>query len=128
MSTDRIIKLELPFGSHPYEVQMLKEIYNLSLRDYDVLKLCADGPLCRWQCNKSMLASAKYLESWGLVSWVSHKQRWEIDGSAHHLLASISHLIHAYTPPRKSKAKVLPFSKAYAAAIDRMEHNGGTAS
>ena len=94
---------------HPYVVQMLKEFFMLSIRDYDVLKLCSEAPLCRWQCNKSMLASAKYLESHGLVTWVSQRQRWEINGYSYHLLDAISHYIHLYTPPRKSKAKVLSF-------------------
>jgi hypothetical protein len=75
--------------------------------------------------RESMLASAKYLESRALLRWVCQKQRWELSDCSHAVLASISYLIHDYTPPQKSKAKVLPFSKAYAATID---HNGGTAS
>jgi hypothetical protein len=109
----------------PHEVQMLKEIYSLSVRDYEVLKLCADGPLCPRQCTKSLLACVKSLESRGFLTWVSFKHWWVASELAYAVLVSIPHLIHAYTPlPRKSKAKVLPFSNA----LELVEHNGSPAS
>jgi hypothetical protein len=94
---------------HPYAIEMLKEVFKMSVRDYDVLTLCAKGPLSLWQCHSSLRRSAKYLQSLGRLRWVFQHQRWEITGSGRCVFNVILYYLSEYEPPVKGLAPVVEF-------------------
>lgn len=102
----------LPFvlgERHPHAIGMLKEVFQMSARDFDVLSLCAEAPLSPFQCNPARSQAAKRLEERGFLFWNFRKQRWEVTVLGHHALAAISLYIYRYEPPSKFTAEVLPF-------------------
>ena len=94
---------------HPYALQMLKEDFKMSERDYAVLKLCNDGPLGLWQCHSSMRRSAKYLQSLGRLRWVFQRQCWEITGSGRCMFNIILYYLAEYEPTVRGLAPVVEF-------------------
>jgi len=100
----------LLLGERPdYFIQMLEELYKMTLRDFDVLRLCGQGPLCPWQCHKSMRESMKHLEERAFVTWVFPHQRWEISIAGRAYLDCILLSLEDYTPAVKGNAPVLQF-------------------
>lgn len=93
----------------PYVIQMLKEVFTLSVRDYEVLVLCADFPFGPMNCSKSQRDSAKKLKERGFLTYVFRKQRWELTVAGHHALAAIPMYIQQYKPAAKSLAEVIRF-------------------
>ena len=98
---------------HPYALQMLKEIFKMSERDYDVLKLCSDGPLAIWQCHASRRRSARYLEEMGRLTWVFEHQRWEITETGRLVVDMAACFLSGYKPPVRPKAPVIEFPATF---------------
>jgi hypothetical protein len=94
---------------HPYFVEMLEEVFNLSIRDWDVLALCDYAPLTPMQCNQSRRESAKGLEERGYLTFVYRKQRWELTVLGHCTLAAATLYVHRYEPASQGKGDVLEF-------------------
>jgi hypothetical protein len=94
---------------HPHAIEMLEEIFDLSIRDYDVLTLCAEGPVSPMQCVGSRMQSAKTLEQRGLLLYSFRMQRWNLTVTGQLFLEVIPLCLSEYDPVAKKKTPVLKF-------------------
>jgi hypothetical protein len=94
---------------HPYAIEMLKEMFNMTHRDYDVLVLCSEAPLSPMQCNLSRMQSAKMLEQRGLLLYSFRMQRWNLTLTGQLFLEVMPLCLSEYDPVARKTAKVLPF-------------------